>query len=463
LLALQLAAGQAILHSPFSKGFFGVQDTADKIETVTISSLGAQADGLAQTAQGEKLFIPFTLPGEKVKIRRLHAHADGVQGTVVELITPSAERVIPPCPAYGRCGGCVLQHWQAEAQADWKRARLEGELKRRHLPQNVLAPIIALPAGERRRVSITVEGQANGQVALGFYRRASRALVAIHQCMVLSPALNQLLPALPAALTGLLAQGEQWQIHLLAAENGVDVTIFAKQPASLAIREQLAAFAHAKALCRISWAAPRRPGSAQHIPPEPLIIRTPPLIQIAKVALTPPAAVFLQASKAGEEALQREVMAGGPFTGPCADLFCGLGTFSLPLLHHNRVMAVDLPGPTLDCLKAYAKGLADKRLEVVGEDLFKNPLPPDMLNRFDTVLFDPPRSGALAQARHLAQSRVRQIIAISCDPVTLVRDIALLTAGGYELIKLVPIDQFAWSAHVEAVAILRRPKDSQRY
>ena len=140
-----------------------------------------------------------------------------------------------------------------------------------------------------------------------------------------------------------------------------------------------------------------------------------------------------------------------------ADLFCGLGTFTFPLARRARVLAVDSDAEAIAALTAAAKhapGL--KPIETKVRDLYRMPLAAKELDGFDAVVFDPARSGAQAQAEQLALSKVATIVAVSCNPGTLSRDVRILIDGGYALESVTPIDQFLYAAHVEAVAVLRR-------
>jgi 23S rRNA (uracil1939-C5)-methyltransferase len=140
-----------------------------------------------------------------------------------------------------------------------------------------------------------------------------------------------------------------------------------------------------------------------------------------------------------------------------ADLFCGVGAFTFPLARTAPVLAVDSDADAVAALGAaarHARGL--QPIETRVRDLFRMPLSARELGGFDAVVFDPARSGAQAQAEQLARSKVGCVVAVSCNPATLARDVRALLDGGYALESVAPIDQFLYSPHVEAVAILRR-------
>jgi 23S rRNA (uracil1939-C5)-methyltransferase len=140
-----------------------------------------------------------------------------------------------------------------------------------------------------------------------------------------------------------------------------------------------------------------------------------------------------------------------------ADLFCGMGPFSFRLAEKAKVFAADADKPAVLALEQalrFTQGL--KPVAAKTRDLFREPMVPVELKDFDAVVFDPPRAGAEAQAKELAKSKVPVVVGVSCEPKTFARDAAILVAGGYRLEKVTPVDQFAWSTHLEVVGVFRR-------
>jgi 23S rRNA (uracil1939-C5)-methyltransferase len=175
----------------------------------------------------------------------------------------------------------------------------------------------------------------------------------------------------------------------------------------------------------------------------------------ARIPLPPGA--FLQATALGEETLARLVLEAIGEAARIADLFCGIGPFALRLAEQASVLAMDGDDPALKAVDRAARGTPGlKPVTTEIRDLFRNPLTTRELDRYEAVIFDPPRAGAEAQARELAQSKVPTVIAVSCDPATLARDLAILVEGGYRIEAITPVDQFKYAAHVETVAVLRR-------
>jgi 23S rRNA (uracil1939-C5)-methyltransferase len=194
-----------------------------------------------------------------------------------------------------------------------------------------------------------------------------------------------------------------------------------------------------------------------------VIERAHPVLSMGEADVVVPPAGFVQAVQASEEIMRELVTASLDRPKRVADLFCGLGTFTFALARHGRVLALDSDAAAIAALTAaarHAQGL--KPIEARVRDLFREPLSARELEPFDTVVIDPPRAGAHRQAQALARSNVSTVIAVSCDPGTLARDAAIIADGGYAVESVTPIDQFVFSAHVEAIAVLRRTAPGRR-
>ncbi|SBW12571.1 putative enzyme [uncultured Alphaproteobacteria bacterium] len=409
--------------------------------TLEIAALGAGGDGVA-VRDGVRHFVPLALPGETVVAVPRAASADGVACTLSAVERPSPERVAPICPAFGRCGGCSLQHWQGAARARWKRERVVVALGHRGFVDPPVAAVVTCPENTRRRATLALKG---GRI--GFREGAGHAVVAIDACPVLRPELSALIPPLRAALARLAGDAA---VALTWTDTGADVVVRADATLGWEAREALAAFAAAHDLARLAWDFGHGP--------EPLAVARPPAMTFGGVAVPFPAASFLQPSAEGEAALRDAVLDGLGAAERVADLFCGLGTFALPVARRaRRVFAADADGAAVRALAAgvAAAGLGG-RVEVAARDLFRDPLSAAELDAFDAVVFDPPRAGAQAQARELAASAVPLVVAVSCNPASFARDARTLADGGYALERVTPVDQFPTNAHVELVAVFRR-------
>ena len=174
---------------------------------------------------------------------------------------------------------------------------------------------------------------------------------------------------------------------------------------------------------------------------------------MGKAQVTLPPGPFLQATALGEDTLGRLVVEHTSNAKTALDLFCGMGPFSLRLAERARVTAIDSDQPALDALSRAAQATPGlKKVTVQKRDLFRLPMQPIDLAPFDVVVFDPPRQGAEAQAREIAKSKVKSVVAVSCNAATFARDAAILIGGGYRLVRVTPVDQFKYTAHVEMVA-----------
>jgi len=413
-------------------------------ETVNIHAVGAEGDGIARTPTGP-VFVPFTLPGEEVAIARVKS-----QGTVMSWGATSADRVEPKCRHFGpegkggACGGCSLQHWADLPYQDYKRQLVVDALKSHGIETDV-APVIACAPGERRRVTMVGRLTDMG-VALGFMQASSHHVVPVEECPIAHPAIVASLPMVRRLASSLAAGSEPFRVTIQVTGTGLDLN-FAdlKKPdakkrqaaTDLAMRE--------KGLARLSFAN------------EILFEPVKPLVELGGVQVVLPPGSFLQATVRAEIAMSELVVAHVGKAKRVADLFAGCGTFALRLARNSAVHAVEFDAPALAALDhaaRHAQGL--KPVSIERRDLFRRPMLALDLKYTDAVVFDPPRAGAEAQCHELAKSKVARIAAVSCNPVTLARDLEILIAGGYKLKSVAPIDQFLWSSHVEAVALLER-------
>ncbi len=424
---------------------------------LVIEGLGARGDGFAGL-EGQLVFVPFTLAGDRVRVRLTGARGGGFKAEMLELLEEGPGRAEPPCPHFGTCGGCALQHLSDSAYGAWKQDLLVQALAQRGLHEVPVAPLVRVPPGTRRRATLAAS-LAGGRVVLGFHGRESHQVVDLQSCLVLTPGLTALLPALRQALAPLLQPREAAALTLTETETGIDLLIVSETAPNLAAREALAALAETQDLARLSWAA--RPAAGAAPEPEPVMLRRPPSLRFAGVDVEPPPGGFLQPTAAGEAALIERVLAYLPEgAGTIADLYAGCGTFTFPLAQHAqqaRVHAVERDGAALAALWAAArKADLAGRITVTAQDLARAPVLAEDLDGGDCVVFDPPRAGAREQAAEIARSTLPAAIAVSCNPNTFARDARTLVDGGFRLVEVTPIDQFPWTGHLELVASFRR-------
>jgi 23S rRNA (uracil1939-C5)-methyltransferase len=415
--------------------------------TLAIDSLGAQGDGLA-AHEGGTLFVSHTVPGDRVRARRTGRE----RALPVDWLARGPGHADPPCPHFGPglCGGCALQHLDDALYARWKSDSLATTLERAGLRGFTLRPMARTPAGARRRAEFLVR-VADRQVTLGFHVRASHEAIDIGPCPILVPAIERLLTPLRGLFATLWPRAA-FDVLATATETGVELVLTRAPAADRATHTALAAFAETHALCRIAMRA------NPHATAEIVVQRRPAQTSFGSVAVDLPPGAFLQASAEGERAIQEAVLAGVGKAKRIADLYAGAGSITLPLAAAGKALhAADRNAEAIAALDAGARrGGLGPRVKAEARDLNRRPLAGDELKAFEAVVFDPPREGAVEQAKALALAKVKKVVAVSCNPATFARDAAILIGGGYRLTAVTPVDQFLWSSHLELVGAFER-------
>lgn len=399
-----------------------------------ITHLGARGDGVAGT-----FYVANSAPGDLVEVDDT--------GTVIS-VHPGPNRATPPCQHFGACGGCSLQHLSAASYAQWVSDRVVMALSQhRIVPRIIHSPHIS-PAGSRRRTSLKAVRQGK-RVALGYNQQGTHALIDLQHCPVLSDAIVHIFTPLRKLLMVLLRDRGTATIDITVCDSGLDMHISGLAALNLDTRMQLVEFAQAPVhlIARLTVDA----GEGF----ETFVLNSTPTLHFDGIAVPLPPAAFTQATVQAELAMVTAVKSAVGESKTVADLFCGLGTFALPLSAQAEVHAVDGALLPVQALQQAAR-LHGRRITTEHRDLFRRPLTANELNGFDAVVFDPPRAGAEAQCRNLATSTVKTVVTVSCNPNTFARDAKILTESGYLLDTLWPIGQFLWSLHVEVVALFRR-------
>jgi 23S rRNA (uracil1939-C5)-methyltransferase len=411
------------------------------IEQLTISHIGQRGDGVADTPHGP-VYVPYALPGEAVTVDAVPGHPH--RRHLVRVDAPSPERVTPVCEHFGTCGGCALQHWALPAYKEWKRGLVVEALRHAGLDAPV-APLLDAHGQGRRRIVLHARRGTHDVLEVGFSAPRAHHVVPINACPVLAPGLNGALKAAWAIAEALKRNQKPLDLQFTVTDTGLDVDV--RGPGAIKPEQigELARIAEAHGLARLT-----RHG-------ELIAQRAQPLVTIGKARVPIRPGSFLQATAEGEATLAQLVLEHLGKAKRVSDLFAGVGTFALRIAERARVTAADNEDAAIKALQraaATTQGL--KQIETVTRDLFRRPFVTVELKPFDAVVFDPPRQGAEAQARELARSAVKTIVAVSCDPTTFARDVRILTEGGYRLIAVTPVDQFRYSQHVEVVGKLER-------
>lgn len=410
--------------------------------------LGRDGDGIAIGPAGERVVVRGVLPGERVAAS---GHA-GQAFALETLIEASPDRVAPPCRHFPTCGGCTLQHLRPDAALAHKVAVVAGQLAEAGFGDVALLPPQASPPRSRRRMDLAY-ARAEGNCVIGLHARGSDAIVDLHECHILEPALFALLAPLRQTLARLALTGRAGSIVVNGLDDGADLLLRSTTAPSTADRAALAGLAAAHSVRRITWQHedPRR-----RTAPEPLATLGAPTLRLGRGNVTVPPGAFLQPTRAGEAAIVADVCAGLADLGRQArvvELYAGVGTLTFPIAAQAKVRAIEGDEAAIAALARAAGGM---RIETVRRDLARAPLAVAELTGADAVVLDPPFGGAGAQMQTVAAAGVPVVIVVSCNPAALRREAALLREAGYALSRARVIDQFPFSAHVESVAVFRR-------
>jgi 23S rRNA (uracil1939-C5)-methyltransferase len=412
------------------------------VERLVIDHVGHLGDGVA-LIEGRSLFVPYTLSGEVVEVAAASAHHP-VRRQLTRIEQASPERIEPFCPHFGICGGCAIQHWEAERYRAWKHDLVITTLAQAKIDCEVF-PLIDAHGKGRRRITLHARKGIHDVLKVGFAAAQSHDVVPIDRCPILDPDLGGALEAASALTVPLIGIGKPLDIQITATDGGLDVDVRGSGPLPASAIAALSQIAAKHSIARLT-----RHG-------ELVLMRQVPGVTMGKARVILPPGSFLQATVAGEETLAALVSQHCGRAKHIADLFCGVGPFALRLAEKSRVSAYDSNADAIAALQkaaASTSGLKPVRAET--RDLFRRPLVVEELRDFDAVVFDPPRQGAQAQAERLAASKVPAVIAVSCNAATFARDARILIDGGYKIEGITPVDQFRHTPHVELVARFAR-------
>ncbi len=414
--------------------------TTAHLDELLIERVGAQGDGVASGP----LYVPQALPGERVR-----ASVAGDRGELVEVLTSSPERQPATCPHFGPCGGCALQHWRAAPYLAWKVEQIRLALGRERI-ETEFSPAFAAPPGSRRRLALHARAASPDEVRIGFKSRRSWRLTPIEACPIADPRLVAAFPSLRRLAAPLFEHPKSAPtLHVTLSDTGVDVEITGVERRAGALsadsRARLAEAAAAADLARVTLGG------------ETLYQIRQPRIAVGRASVALPPGAFLQAVAAAESAMAEFAAKALTGAGRIADLYCGLGAFALRLAETANIAAFDVAQPAVGALAA-ARGVTVglRAIAVEARDLVRRPVLAAEFGPFDAAVIDPPRAGAAEQHRELAASKLGRVVSVSCNPATFARDARILTDAGFTLRRVLPVDQFLWSPHVELVGLFER-------
>lgn len=350
----------------------------------------------------------------------------------------------PPCRHFPECGGCQLQHIDDAAYSQFLIDRIASGLAAQGIaPPEFRVPHLS-PPRTRRRATLHAERRGK-QVLLGSHVQGSHRVIDMHECFVLRPELFVLVAPLRQLMGALIGPRGNGGVTMTLCDQGADILLGKVSVDGLAESEALTDFARTHRLARL--AIDDGYGPQTRWEPEPVTVT------LGGLAVSLPHGAFLQATGEGEAALVSAMLEAVDEAHISADLFAGLGTFALAL--PGRVLAAEAARDAALALKGAADA-AQRQIFVDHRDLFRRPLQPQELNRFEAIVLDPPRAGAREQVIHLAASSVPRIAYVSCNPATFARDAKMLIDGGYRLDWIKPVGQFRWSTHVELASAFSR-------
>ncbi|WP_461571734.1 23S rRNA (uracil(1939)-C(5))-methyltransferase RlmD [Sulfuricaulis sp.] len=428
--------------------------------TATVESLGYDGRGVAHR-EGKTVFIEGALPGEQVRFRYANRRKNFDNGGMTEIIAPSPDRVTPPCPHFGVCGGCDLQHLRPQAQLQAKQKILAEQLA--HIgkvqAESWLAPITGPLLGYRRRARLGARWvSAKGGMLIGFRERHKSYFANLDTCLVLKPEIAALLPELRALIGGLSCAKRIPQIEVASGDEISALVFRHLVPLTERDADLLRAFGE-----RHRIQIYRQEGGPDSIvalwpdEPEELCYRLPDF----NVAIHFRPTNFVQVNGDVNRKMIGRAVELLQLDGDeqVLDLFCGLGNFTLPLARRaRRVLGVEADEALIGAARRNAGLNGMENVEYRAADLFREDGPAPWADfAFDRLLLDPPRSGAMAAIRRLAEPLPSRIVYVSCHPATLARDSEYLVhVLGYRLAAAGVMDMFPQTSHVESMALFVR-------
>ncbi len=436
-------------------------------ERITLTNLSYGANALGRSASGKVVFVANGCPGDTAEIEITKESSSYCEGVIKTLVEPSSQRVEPPCPFAQTCGGCSWMHVAYTAQLEAKRANVVNQLSRiggiKHdVAEKLVAPCIASKRelGYRNKIELSVGADAQGKFALGLHQQGGSFTPIPKRCQLGASGIEKA----PGALRGALAylQGNNdlgiFRVSVRGSIRTKDTEV-ALWTAPSAFPRKIAANTLTSALnCTSIVRVMANPGKARNIKKvEALYGKGCWSEELCGNTYRISAPSFFQVNTAQAETMIELVLGGLELNEDSlvADLYCGAGTFTLPLAQHcNFVYAVESAGSSVRDLRRNIESAGIGNIEVIGGDSARE-LP--TLGKLDALVVDPPRTGlAKGVTTSIAATGAQRVAYVSCDPATWARDIARFKNAGYELIRAIPVDLFPQTYHVETVSFLTR-------
>ena len=430
---------------------------------VDVFSLDYEGRGVARF-EGKTVFIKGALPTEQVRYRVLKAKKQFDEAELETVLQPSDERVVPRCGYFDTCGGCVLQHVQAQAQVAFKQRILEEQLERigKVKPETILPPIYGMPWHYRDRARLSVGYDRQGRLSLGFQAKRSHDVVDVQSCLILPPHVSACLPMLKPLLQRW--SDEKCRVRFVEFFNSEQLTVlniaFHTRPSEAILASLQAWFeenlAGVPVQWQIWWQCGRKPAEAFYPKDVPSLSYRLPEFEV-EMPYRPGDFTQINANLNALMVARAMKLLDIQPGERVADLFCGLGNFSLPMAKLGAEV-VGIEGSESLVQRARENALINKcadKMSFTVADLFDTD---EQVvagwGRFDKMLLDPPRSGAYAVVNSLHTPYLPQkVVYISCNPSTFARDAAVLVGKGYVFKRAGVMNMFAQTAHIESIGV----------
>ncbi|MCW8090469.1 23S rRNA (uracil(1939)-C(5))-methyltransferase RlmD [Alteromonas sp. ASW11-130] len=427
-----------------------------EIKTLTIDALDAHGQGVCKRHQ-PVVFVEGALPGEECKVQITSSQKNYAQATLKSVMQPVKARTEPFCPVYEHCGGCQLQHVESSAALKWRQQAI-GDYWRKHLALSDIpwqAPITGSKPAYRRKTRLAVDARNPEKFKLGFRQQGSKKIVEIDHCPVLLDSLSALIKPLTNLLSTHPSRANVGHITLLAGENIALVQIKLIRQLSNHFKGALIAFANDH---KVNVSLEYSQGNV-----ETLVEHEPLYCQLdGSLYLTPGANDFVQVNDSVNRKMIDQAIDWLDLnpTDAVADLFCGLGNFTLPLAKRvKHVLAIEGVAEMVQRGQLNARNQGINNIQWQHGDLTETSLIVSALDKkFDAVVLDPSREGAREVCSIISQSTIQKILYVSCNPTTFARDAALFLQQGYRMDKISLIEMFPFTKHLEIMSLFTLQK-----
>ena len=426
-----------------------------RIISIPIEKLVDGGAGLGRW-EGRVVFVPGACPGEAVQARITTVKKGYAEAQLQKVLTPSPDRVTPPCPVFGTCGGCQWQQIAYPAQIEAKIGILREDLRRigKLADPNILPPISTNPHEYRTRIRLKTD-LTKSEPIIGFYEERSHRIVPIEACLIASPPLSRALAGLYSILSDpadRLVSLTDLHLHLARGTGELQARYFAEDEPQDRVERVFTKFEEAmpEAVGQVYYSRTGR----RWIRGRDYVID-----RYKDVSFRIGDRAFAQVNWDLNAALIDTVLTFASLSGreSVLELYCGIGTFGIFLAREAAALAgFDENEVAVEDANYNARqsGLTNARFEAKPVELAVSELA-DRKKTFDCVVLDPPREGVNRRTlESLLQMKPSRIVYVSCDPATLSRDLKILIDGGYRPGRLQPIDLFPQTYHLETVAEL---------